>query len=107
MEGASDVYIYIMLLLLGIAIQAGGNTFARGLRYYDHATYMWFMDSFIWPLRCLLELIILCVIAFTMSRRVVTSYNLMRRFGIDHATTCLSRRLKRAKEFALKFFKSK
>ena len=68
---ASDVYIYVMLLILGNGISDSFSVVARWLKLFIGVDlWIHFVDSNIWAMRRIPELIILTVIFVRMSIRL-------------------------------------
>ena len=70
---ASDVYKFFTILLLSIAIVYGGNVHIRIIRAADHHKAIQFSDSLLWYARTWLEGLVLTIITFRMTKRVITT----------------------------------
>ena len=81
---ASELYIYIMLLLLAISLYYSLNITARSIYVIgENGEYKNLLDSFLWSLRSVPVFILLLMIDFRMTRRAYTSIKLSRKKGIS------------------------
>jgi hypothetical protein len=81
MRGATEVFIYVGLLLLFISIERGLLAIFRYFTLFDIEKALWIINHGWWPLRTIPELVIVTLIVIRMSRRACRTIRLERKHG--------------------------